>query len=401
MTLRRLRRRGSPVGLVTLVVFLNATLCPAWARIAYAAEGERATYNETSRAALAEHVASKTQAAPAQATATPASNDPAALAGVDKALAELPSGGGSVSPQATALPSGAATQLGMGESFTMQLSTGTAGYSLPLTLVPARGRVQPRLDINYSSGGGFGLAGVGWSIGAAAIYRQTDRGLPTYDDQAAWHPQQDRFAFGGMELVPICLVTGGACTGARPRELMPTWAEGWQYFRTRVEGGFLRFFWSPDHRTWRIQGKDGTNMELGVPLDGTGDEGALERDPEAPSHIYRWYVARQYDSQLSSSSPQQPVNTIVYRYASDGNTNYLTDIFDTSPAAAPTTTNIASFAHHTRINYEVRPDIAHSCRAGYPAEVRWRVSGVDVTSKPFSGGTGVARELVRRYHLSF
>ena len=57
---------------------------------------------------------------------------------------------------------------------------------------------------------GHGLAGVGWDVGVPSISRQTDRGLPTYDDPTnggPWKPTQDRFVFaGGQELVPICLV---------------------------------------------------------------------------------------------------------------------------------------------------------------------------------------------------
>ena len=143
-----------------------------------------------------------------------------------------------------------------------------------------------------------------------------------------------------MELVPICTVSGTACTGALSGEVMPAWANGWQYFRARVESGFLRFFWSPDHRTWRAQAKDGTNFELGVPLDGTGYEGALERNPAAPAQIFHWLLVRQYDSQTTATTPALPVNLIAYRYATDQNVAYLTDIYDTTPASSPTTTNL-------------------------------------------------------------
>ena len=164
----------------------------------------------------------------------------------------------------------------MGESFSAQLSTGGAGYSGTADLLGARGRVQPRLDLSYSSGSGFGLAGLGWSFGAAGITRQTDRGLPSYDDRAGGTLGKIASRSAAWSCVPICTVSGTACTGALSGEVMPAWASGWQYFRARVESGFLRFFWSPDHRTWRGQAKDGTNFELGVPLDGTGYEGALE-----------------------------------------------------------------------------------------------------------------------------
>src|SRR5512145_1472424 len=98
----------------------------------------------------------------------------------------------------------------MGESFAAQLSTGSATFSVPFALPGARGAAQPSLGLSYSSSGGHGLAGAGWSVGVPFIARETDRGLPGYDDRDDWHPNQDRFVYnGGQELVPICTVTAG------------------------------------------------------------------------------------------------------------------------------------------------------------------------------------------------
>jgi hypothetical protein len=106
---------------------------------------------------------------------------------------------------------------------------------------------------------------------------------------------------------------------------MPSWANGWQYFRPRVEGGFLRFFWSADHRTWRVQSKSGTSMELGVPLDGSGYSGALETDPTS-TKIFRWDLVREYDAygtaNPSGSALPAPVNIVSYRYLTDGGMSY-------------------------------------------------------------------------------
>ena len=96
-------------------------------------------------------------------------------------------------------------------------------------------------------------------------------------------------------------MTGGECqeSGAQlvTGEKLPAWASGWQYFRARVEGSYLRFFWSSDHQTWRVQSKTGESMELGVPLDGSGYTTGLEIDPNNPAHIFRWNLVRQYDNQ--------------------------------------------------------------------------------------------------------
>jgi RHS repeat-associated protein len=306
------------------------------------------------------------------------------------------------------LPQGAGKVRGMGESFSAELSTGIATYGVPFQLLEARGAAQPKLGLSYSSSGGHGVAGVGWGAGVPSISRQIDRGIPRYLDPAPggpWTADQDRFVFGTVELVPICLVDGSTCGATLPAgETMPRWASGWQYFRPRVEGAFQRFFWSPDHRTWRIQDKSGTSMELGVPLDRLSDVSGLEIDDAHPSRIFSWHLVRQYDAQGTanpeSAGVPMPSNPIIYQYASVDGTSYLTDIFDTSPASAPTSTSFGSFAHHTRLAYEPRPDVTTSYRRGWAVRSSLRLKHVDITSHNFSG-TSPTRELVRRYHLSY
>jgi RHS repeat-associated protein len=321
--------------------------------------------------------------------------------------------------QAISAPKGSGKLDGMGESFSAQLSTGIATFNVPFAIPAARGGAQASLGLSYSSGSGSGVVGMGWGVGVPFIARQTDRGLPSYDDRAKFHPGQDRFVFnGGQELVPICNVSaslacacveeqGGACVGgAAAGEVMPPWSAGHQYFRSRVEGGFLRFFWSPDHRTWRVQDKSGVTMELGVPLDGSKDATALEVNPDAKSEIYKWHLVRQYDTYGEANPPSAselpaPFNVVVYRYKKNGGQAYLTDIFHTTPAADPATTDVEQFAHHVRLKYETRPDRTFSYRSGFLLEQNLRLERVDVASKPFGGGEESPRHLLRRYHLTY
>ncbi|MEZ4226565.1 MAG: toxin TcdB middle/N-terminal domain-containing protein [Polyangiaceae bacterium] len=322
--------------------------------------------------------------------------------------AALPTGGdkSGVTSKSISVPKGSGTIQGMEESFSAQLSTGIATFSVPFALPAARGGAQPSLGLSYSSSGGFGVAGAGWSVGVPYIARQTDRGVPGYSDQAGWHPNQDRFVFnGGQELVPICLVgAGGTCSGALQSEAMPLWASGWQYFRPRVEGSFLRFFWSPDHQTWRVQDKSGVTMELGVPLNDTSYTQALERDPDQATAIYRWHLVRQYDTYGDAnpaSGAPAPVNVVVYRYFQDGGMAYLSDIYDTPPKTNAATAALATYAHHTRLVYSARPDPTHSYRSGFRINQGLRLVRVDVASKDFSSGTAAARHQLRRYHLDY
>lgn len=322
------------------------------------------------------------------------------------ALAVVTAGGSdehsAASSHVISAPEGAGKVQGTGESFATELSTGAVTGRIPFAVPTARGLAQPNLALTYSSHDGEHEAGMGWRLAVPSVARQTDRGLPAYGDPppgGAWIPGQDRFVADGRELVPICLVSpGGGCAGAQPGEVMPGWAAGWQYFRPSVENEFERYFWSPDHRTWRVQRKDGVNLELGVPLDGTGDANAIERDPDDASRIFRWNLARAYDAHGDADGAQvTPKNVVVYRYQSVDGINYLSDVFDTPPRAGG---GLDRFAHHVRLVYQARPDATWSYRRGWGVRASRRLVHVDVTSKTFVGA-GAARELVRRYWLAY
>ena len=310
--------------------------------------------------------------------------------------------------QSVSLPQGAGTVVGLGESLNVDLATGSLSFVIPVSLPQARGASQPQLAFAYNSSVGRGVAGMGWSFGAPAITRQLVRGFPSYQDPPSgtgWQPGQDRFVFGSAELVPLCVVSGGACSAALSGEAMPPWAEGWQYFRPNVEGGFVRFFWSPNHQTWRAQGKSGAIMEFGAPLVGpvsAADAGAVDADPNHPAHIYGWNLSRQFDAEDASApgSGSQPVNLVVYQYLTSNATSYLQDIYDTPPATGPSTAATTAYAHHVHVTYETRTDPAISYQTGWQRTQGLRVTRVDVTSMPFSGSSS-ARELLKRYELTY
>jgi RHS repeat-associated protein len=410
------RRRSVPIAWVALSSFSWSTLFTSFAWAASPAETrvdarsvQRADLSGTDRQALQSSVPAELETASSKLAAEASAGKLQSLTaqlsapGSVSEIKSLPSAAAPLAAQAISVPSGPATLSGMGESFTAQLTTGIASLTTPFSLPKARGNAQPSLALSYASSSGVADVGVGWALAASAfIARQTDRGLPGYDDRAAWHPNQDRFVFGGQELVPICVVAAGACDGALDDELMPTWADGWQYFRPRIEGAFMRFFWSADHRSWRIQSQDGGSIELGVPLDGSGYTGGLEANPSKPSEIYRWLLTRQYDAHGSPNAiPPAPVNVVVYRYTGDPSLRRLSDVYYTPPVSGGPAADLALYAHHVRLRWGDRPDATTSYRAGFAQAQDQRLLGVDVTSKPFDAGVSAARELVRRYHLTY
>ena len=66
----------------------------------------------------------------------------------------------------------------------------------------------------------------------------------------------------------------------------------------------------------------------------------------------------------TSTSVPKPYNVVVYKYEQSGGQARLSDIYDTTPATAASTTAVASYAHHTHLEYEDRTDPTQSYNSG-------------------------------------
>jgi RHS repeat-associated protein len=410
LSIVRRRRVSAPVALLSIASYLF-TLAPrrAAAEEAAAADSRAAPAASHPAGAPAPDVAVSRGRAGQPSVAT-SSHEEAAGTPAAPFLALPTTGFGSeATNQAISLPQQPATVAGMGESFNVSLTTGAASLQIPVSLPPARGSAQAHLAFVYDSSAGRGLAGMGWDFGNVFIGRELARGIPQYNDPSAgagWQPGQDRFVFGSDELVPICLVSGDACAGMQPGEAMPPWADGWQYFRPAVERSFLRFFWSPDRATWRAQAKSGVILEFGNPRVGptaAADGAAVQTDPDHPTHIFKWYISREFDASDAAApgSAGQPTNVVVYRYLTDAGTPYLQDVYDTPPAVGAASAQTTSYAHHVHVTYESRPDPSFSYQPGWLVARALRIARIDVTSQPFAPNASGSREIVRRYELEY
>ena len=119
-------------------------------------------------------------------------------------MAMAPTDKSSVKPSHISLPSGAGSIEGLGESFEPQLNTGGATYGVSVTLPQGRGGLTPTVRLQYDSNTGNGVGGLGWNMEFMCIKRQTDKGLPKYNDKDNDNDNdKDTFIFQGEELVPL------------------------------------------------------------------------------------------------------------------------------------------------------------------------------------------------------
>src|SRR5690349_21507385 len=96
------------------------------------------------------------------------------------------------------LPKGGGAIKGIDEKFSVNAVNGTASFSVPLPISPARG-ASPSLNLTYNSGSGNGIFGLGWSLNLPSIKRSTSKELPKYFDST----DSDTFLFSEAEdLVP-------------------------------------------------------------------------------------------------------------------------------------------------------------------------------------------------------
>ncbi len=195
--------------------------------------------------------------------------------GIQTPALELPKGGGAIR--------------GIDEQYTVNPANGTLSFSIPLPVAPARG-FAPSLSLEYGSGQGNGICGMGWTLALPSITRRTDKGLPRYRDET----DADIFTLSGEEdLVPYLENIGG--NWVRRTETRQLQGEPYDVFhyRPRTERSFSRI------ERWRNQATGSVHWRVitGTNLTSVYGRSAAARiaDPSDPSRIYSWLLERSYD----------------------------------------------------------------------------------------------------------
>ena len=226
-----------------------------------------------------------------------------------------------VAGQAIALPKGGGAVKGIGETFQPNLFSGTGNHSVPIAISPGRNGFGPSLSVQYSSGNGNSVFGLGWEISIPRISRKTEQGIPRYDDS-------DVFVMSGAEELVPCLAkivdpsTGGPAWV--PQDPVIQLNHTVYRYRPRTEGLFARIerwvnkITSDTH--WRTITKNNITSIYGA------STSSRIFDPESEQRVFEWLLQETFDS---------VGNHIVYEYARDNPNLYqptsnlcLTDIFE-------------------------------------------------------------------------
>jgi len=261
-----------------------------------------------------------------------------------------------VRPQIISLPKGPGAIEGLGESFESKVNMGSGQYTVPLKIPPGRKGFHPSLSLKYNSGNGNGIAGIGWKISTVAIFRQTDKGLPKYND--ANHP--DTFInYNGEELVSV----------------KDDSTYNIQTYRLKNENSFVRYEYLKNEDRWICHYPSGQRFFLGSRSHSHKQPACIRRPDDNLS--YAWYVTEAIDTNG---------NRIHYNYYQNQKQLYYHSI------QYGFTDDESSSRHEIKFEYENRTDPIIDYRPTFKLVTSLRLKKIYIQT---SG------KMVRTYHFQY
>ncbi|MCW2528798.1 MAG: hypothetical protein JWM76_3658, partial [Pseudonocardiales bacterium] len=237
----------------------------------------------------------------------------------------------------TSAPGASGSGAGRGETFGINLGTGTAMHSYKLPLPEGVAGHTPALALEYQNGASAGAFGLGWRLDLRAITAGLDFGAPGEDGRLL------RLLDGGSEIVETSDGT----------------------FRVLRETAFDRYSRVGDG--WRIEQRNGTVLELGQ------SPATRIARPDHLDRVVEWRLERSLD--VSG-------NAIDYTYRIDDGYAYLQ--------------TVRYARYEIRFDYESRPDVRHDGRYGFSRHLNLRCRQVGLVLDP-----GPGERLVRSWAMAY
>ena len=241
-------------------------------------------------------------------------------------------------PNHISLPSGPGSLEGLGKTFEPSLNTGGASYSVDIAVPAGAAGYSPQVSLNYSSGFGMGVAGLGWQISLPTIERSLENGQPTYTNS-------DVFTYQGETLVALTDAT----------------------YALEIQSSFIRF--TREGNGFTAIDKSGNSFEFGsvaaTTTIGADNSSAASTGPDTTEFngTYRWYLKK------STNAKGQYTKYFYQRPLSDG-VIYLAEIQYGSSGSGP--------VNRIEFDYEDRSDTFSSYQAGFQQVTKQRLKEVSV-----------------------
>lgn len=246
---------------------------------------------------------------------------------------------------------------------------GTYSYEIPIWVPPGTNGVQPSLSLSYSSRGGNGITGVGWSLkGFSQITRCPKTRRSAGEVNPVTYLGQDQFCLDGNPLVQL--------------------ADG--TYRTEIETfSKIEEIGSGTSLSWKVSTKDGRILTFGH------------------DNVRRRYLSPNKAGSLSSefipawwltSSRDRFGNEVVYEYSNESGLSsekewtlerYPTRILYTGP----------QFSREVKFNHSARP--AHDALENYVSGVKYLtttlLTGIELNVKNENGRWSTVKEYRLKY----
>ncbi|MEO0972772.1 MAG: FG-GAP-like repeat-containing protein, partial [Pseudomonadota bacterium] len=255
-------------------------------------------------------------------------------------------------------------------------ATGAAGYRVPIFMPVGTAGMVPDLALRYSSEGGNGLAGVGWSLDGMSIVSRCRKTIVHDGDVGAVvYAGEDRFCLDGQRL----LLTSGDAYGAHGAE-----------YRTELDSFVrIRSFDEGAQRPGRFEADlpNGERLTYGASADSRVEAGTS--DGVGP--VRAWALTKRCD---------RFDNCVEYRYDErPGSGEHYPDqiLYTQAPSVAP-------LGHYrVRFQWEARPtqDVWEGFVSGYRYRLAQRLAAIAVEYRDDAINAGAPWSLVRAYDLAY
>lgn len=231
------------------------------------------------------------------------------------------------------------------------LDSGAASITVPITVVPGTGGMQPKLAITYSSQGGNGLLGYGFGLSALSVISRTGQ-TKAHDGVkiGVSLTANDRFSWDGQRLMLISGTEGTA--GAVYRTEFDTFA------RITCLGSS-----GTGPSSWTVETKDGMKYEFGATADS-----AIKATGK--QEVLFWAV-----NQITDLAG----NSMSFVYAGDATEGTTTGHYRIAAINYTANANASpalTAQQSVEFTYATRPDVRTNYIAGSKIEVSKRLTSI-------------------------